>query len=93
MTDKNTIIEVKNLFKTFDGDKMILQGISYEIKKGEKLVLVSNLARKQQQIKINLPAGSKQVINAETEKVLPIVNNTVTLDIPRNDFGFIIIKK
>ena len=40
MTDKNTIIEVKNLFKTFDGDKMILQGISYEIKKGEKLVII-----------------------------------------------------
>ena len=40
MTDKNTIIDVKNLYKTFDGSKMILQGISYEIKKGEKLVII-----------------------------------------------------
>lgn len=40
MTDKNTIIDVKNLYKTFDGKKMILQGISYEIKEGEKLVII-----------------------------------------------------
>ncbi len=40
MTDKNTIIDVKNLYKTFDGQKMILQGISYEIKRGEKLVII-----------------------------------------------------
>jgi polar amino acid transport system ATP-binding protein len=31
---------VKNLFKTFDKKKMILQGISYEIKEGEKLVII-----------------------------------------------------
>ena len=42
---------------------------------------------------INLPADAKQVVNAENDKVLPIVNNTVTLDMLRNDFGFIIIKK
>ena len=30
MTDNNAIINVKNLYKTFDGKKMILQGISYE---------------------------------------------------------------
>ncbi|MBE6661962.1 MAG: amino acid ABC transporter ATP-binding protein [Ruminococcaceae bacterium] len=40
MTDNNTIIDVKNLYKTFDGKKMILQGISYKIKKGEKLVII-----------------------------------------------------
>ena len=40
MTDNNTIINVKNLYKTFDGQKMILQGINYEIKKGEKLVII-----------------------------------------------------
>ena len=39
MTD-NTIIEVKNLYKTFDGKKMILQGISYDVKRGEKLVII-----------------------------------------------------
>ena len=67
--------------------------ISYYDKNGEKLVLVSNLARKNQQVVINLPADAKQVVNAENDKVLPIVNNTVTLDMLRNDFGFIIIKK
>ena len=40
MTDNNTVINVKNLYKTFDGEKMILQGINYEIKKGEKLVII-----------------------------------------------------
>ena len=40
MTENNTIIKVKNLYKTFDGQKMILQGIDYEIKKGEKLVII-----------------------------------------------------
>ena len=40
MKDKNTIINVKNLYKTFDGKKMILQGISYEIKKGDQLVII-----------------------------------------------------
>lgn len=40
MIDNNIIINVKNLFKTFDGQKMILQGIDYEIKKGEKLVII-----------------------------------------------------
>ena len=40
MTDNKTIIDVKNLYKTFDGQKMILQGINYEIKKGEKLVII-----------------------------------------------------
>lgn len=34
------MIEVKNLFKTFDGKKMVLDGISYHIKKGEKIVIV-----------------------------------------------------
>ena len=67
--------------------------ISYYDKNGEKLALVSNLARKAQQIKITLPAGTRQVVNAENDKVLPIDGNTVVLDLPRNDFGFIIIKK
>ena len=40
MTDKKTIIDVKNLYKTFDGTKMILQGISYQIKSGEKIVII-----------------------------------------------------
>ena len=40
MTDNRTIIDVKNLYKTFDGEKMILQGIDYEIKKGENIVVI-----------------------------------------------------
>ncbi len=40
MTDNRTIIKVKNLYKTFDGKKMILQGIDYEIKKGENIVVI-----------------------------------------------------
>jgi polar amino acid transport system ATP-binding protein len=34
------VIEVKNLYKTFDGKNMILSGVSYHVKKGEKLVIV-----------------------------------------------------
>lgn len=34
------MIEVKNLFKTFDGKKMILEGISYTVNKGEKIVVI-----------------------------------------------------
>ena len=40
MTDNNAIINVKNLYKTFDGKKMILQGISYDIIGGEKIVII-----------------------------------------------------
>jgi polar amino acid transport system ATP-binding protein len=40
VTDNRTIIDVKNLYKTFDGKKMILQGIDYEIKKGENIVVI-----------------------------------------------------
>ena len=34
------MIEVKNLYKTFDGKKMVLNAISYNVKKGEKIVIV-----------------------------------------------------
>ena len=34
------MIEVKNLYKTFDGKNMILNGISYHVDKGEKLVII-----------------------------------------------------
>ena len=34
------MIEVKNLYKTFDGKHMILSGVSYHVKKGEKLVII-----------------------------------------------------
>ena len=40
MTDKKTIISVKNLYKTFDKKKMILQGISYDIEEGANLVII-----------------------------------------------------
>jgi len=34
------VIEVKNLYKTFDGEKMVLNGIDYNIKKGERIVVI-----------------------------------------------------
>ena len=34
------MIEVKNLYKTFDGEKMVLNGIDYNIKKGERIVVI-----------------------------------------------------
>ncbi len=34
------MIEVKNLYKTFDGKKMILNGISYTVDKGSKIVVI-----------------------------------------------------
>ena len=67
--------------------------ISYYDKNGEKLALVSNLARKNQQISIKLPAGVKSVVNAESGKNVPIENGMVKIDLPRNDFTFLIIKK
>ena len=66
--------------------------ISYYDKNGEKLAIVSNLARKDQELKITLPAGTKSVVNAENNKVVEIKNNCVILPIKRNDFGILIIK-
>ena len=66
--------------------------ISYYDKNGEKLAIVSNLARKNQAFDIVLPQTAKSVINAETGKALPVVNGKVTVDIKRNDFGILIIK-
>ena len=40
MTDNNAIIDVKGLYKTFDGKKMILQGINAQIQRGEKIVII-----------------------------------------------------
>ena len=34
------MIEVKNLYKSFDGNKMILNGINEKIEKGEKIVVI-----------------------------------------------------
>jgi len=34
------VIEVKNLYKSFDGKKMILNGINEKIEKGEKVVII-----------------------------------------------------
>ena len=67
--------------------------ISYYDKKGEKLVLVSNLARKDKKIIITLPAGTKAVIDAETGKPVPFKGRTVSVNIKRNDFGVLILKK
>lgn len=67
--------------------------ISYYDKNGEKLVLVSNLSRKPQKMQITVPAGTRSVINAETGKNVPLSGRTITLDIKRNDFGVLIVKK
>jgi polar amino acid transport system ATP-binding protein len=40
VTDNNIIIDVKGLYKTFDKKKMILQGITCQIKQGEKIVII-----------------------------------------------------
>ncbi len=40
MIDNNIIIDVKGLYKTFDGKQMILQGITSQIKQGEKIVVI-----------------------------------------------------
>jgi len=34
------VIDIKNLYKTFDGEKMVLNGIDEHIKKGEKVVII-----------------------------------------------------
>ena len=67
--------------------------ISFYDKKGEKLVLVSNLARVPQKIALQLPADAKTVVNAETEKEVPISGSKVEIELPRNDFTFLIVKK
>jgi hypothetical protein len=67
--------------------------ISYYDKNGEKLALVSNLSRKGRTIKISLPAETKSVINAESGKVVPMQGKTVEVDVKRNDFTVLIIKK
>ena len=40
MIDNNVIVDVKGLYKTFDGKNMILNGINCQIKKGEKIVII-----------------------------------------------------
>ena len=66
--------------------------ISYYDKNGEKLVIVSNLSRKNQELKIVVPAETKRVINAETNTRLELKGNVVSLPVKRNDFGVLIIK-
>ena len=66
--------------------------VSYYDKNGEKLVLVSNLARKAQTVELDLPACSS-VINAENKTQLAVKNNKVKFSMKRNDFALLIIKK
>ena len=66
--------------------------ISYYDKNGEKLVIVSNLARKAQDVEIKLPACSS-VINAENNQAVALKKNNVKLSIKRNDFAILIVKK
>ena len=40
MIDNNVIIDVKGLYKTFDGKKMILENVSYHVNKGDQLVII-----------------------------------------------------
>ncbi len=67
--------------------------ISYYDKNGEKLAIVSNLARKGQTLTVKLPAGTERVINAETEQPLTINNGTVSIEMKRNDYCALIIGK
>ena len=66
--------------------------ISYYDKNGEKLLIVSNLARKAQTFEINLPACSG-VIDAESKKAVAVNNNKIKVSIKRNDFAVFIVKK
>ena len=66
--------------------------ISYYDKNGEKLVLVSNLARKAQTVELALPANSG-VINAENNTPVAVNAGKVRINIKRNDFAVLIIKK
>ncbi|MBQ9803915.1 MAG: metallophosphoesterase [Lentisphaeria bacterium] len=67
--------------------------ISYYDKNGEKLAIVSNLARKNQTVNVKLPAGTTAVINAETEQPLAIENGSVNIQMKRNDYCALIIKR
>lgn len=67
--------------------------ISYYDKNGEKLVIVSNLARKPQTLTVKLPAGTTSVVNAETEAQVPIRDGKVALEMKRNDYCALIVKK
>ncbi len=67
--------------------------ISYYDKNGEKLAIVSNLARIAQEMVIDLPAGTSEVINAETDEKLPVSGDQVKIQMKRNDFGILIIKR
>ena len=67
--------------------------ISFYDKNGEKLAIVSNLARVGQNVVVKLPAGTKQVINAETEQEISIKSGTVTIPMKRNDYCALIIKR
>ena len=64
----------------------------HRFKNGEKLVLVSNLARKPQTIEIYLPACG-DVTNAETKALVAKNGNKVRINLKRNDFTVLIIKK
>ena len=66
--------------------------ISYYDKKGEKLAIVSNLSRKNKDLVIKVPKGTKRVINAENSSVIEIKDGKVILPVKRNDFGVLIIK-
>ena len=61
MTDNNVIIDVKGLYKTFDGKKMILQGISCQIRQGEKIVI---------------PQAIKNVIPAIGNELIALIKET-----------------
>ena len=67
--------------------------ISYYDKNGEKLAIVSNLARVAQEMVVDLPAGTREVINAETDEKLPVSGNQVKIQMKRNDYCALIIKK
>lgn len=60
--------------------------ISYYQKNNDYLVILSNLARCQETITVQLPKGAKAAFNAETKATINVANGTLTVTIPRNDF-------
>ncbi len=66
--------------------------ISYYDKRGDKLVIVSNTARKAQEVKVKLPAGTTEVVNAETHEKVPFADGVVKISMKRNDYCALRVK-
>ena len=50
-------------------------------------------ARKPQTLTVKLPAGTWKAVNAETEASVPVRDGKVELEMKRNDYCALILKK